>query len=99
MGVQIHTQAQAMGTAAFAVERLARASQEPLNGQVTLNAPPVLVTHVLAARLVNFRADCPGKPLDPALPREIVRVRHELPEAERVCPRRTRAGEASVNAS
>jgi DNA-binding transcriptional LysR family regulator len=60
MGVQIYEQAKAMETAAFTVERLARASQEPLNGKVTLSAPPVLVTHLLASRLIDFRADYAG---------------------------------------
>jgi DNA-binding transcriptional LysR family regulator len=60
MGVQIYEQAKAMETAAFTVERLARASQEPLNGKVTLSAPPVLVTHLLASRLIDFRAEYAG---------------------------------------
>lgn len=60
MGVQIYEQAKAMETAAFAVERLALASQEPLNGTVTLSAPPVLVTHLLANRLADFRSEYAG---------------------------------------
>ncbi|WP_263145441.1 LysR family transcriptional regulator [Pseudomonas sp. RIT-PI-AD] len=60
MGVQVYEQAKAMETSAFAVERLARASQEPLAGKVTLSAPPVLVTHLLAGRLVDFRAEHPS---------------------------------------
>lgn len=56
IGEQIYEQAKAMETAAFTVERLARASEEPLNGRVMLSAPPVLVTHLLASRLVDFRA-------------------------------------------
>lgn len=60
MGIQIYEQAKAMETSAFAVERLAHASQEPLAGKVTLSAPPVLVTHLLAGRLVDFRAEYPG---------------------------------------
>lgn len=55
MGVQVYEQAKAMESAAFTVQRLARASQEPLNGTVTLSAPPVLVTHLLAPRLTDFR--------------------------------------------
>ena len=56
MGVQIHEHAKAMEASAFAVERLARASQEPLNGNVMLSAPPVLVTHLLAGRMADFRS-------------------------------------------
>ncbi|WP_100632595.1 LysR family transcriptional regulator [Pseudomonas qingdaonensis] len=60
LGVQLYEQAKAMETSAFAVERLARASQEPLAGKVTLSAPPVLVTHLLAGRLADFRASYPA---------------------------------------
>lgn len=60
MGAQLYEHAKAMETAAFAVERLARAAQEPMNGKVTLSAPPVLVTHLLASRLVDFRAEYAG---------------------------------------
>lgn len=60
MGLQIYEQAKAMETAAFTVGRLARASQEPMSAKVTLSAPPVLVTHLLAGRLVDFRNEYPG---------------------------------------
>lgn len=60
MGLQLYDQAKTMETAAFTVERLVRASQEPLNGKVTLSAPPVLATHLLASRLADFRAEYPG---------------------------------------
>lgn len=56
LGVQLYEQAKAMETSAFTVERLARASQAPLAGKVTLSAPPVLVTHMLAGRLADFHA-------------------------------------------
>ncbi|WP_423163151.1 LysR family transcriptional regulator [Stenotrophomonas maltophilia] len=59
MGVQIYEQAKTMEASAFAVERLARAGQEPLAGKVTLSAPPVLVTHLLVDRLAEFRAEHP----------------------------------------
>ena len=39
---------------------LARASQEPMAGKVTLSAPPVLVTHLLARRLADFRRAHPA---------------------------------------
>ncbi|MBP6706356.1 MAG: LysR family transcriptional regulator [Achromobacter sp.] len=55
LGLRLHEQAQAMEASAFALERLARASQEPMAGKVTLSAPPVLVTHLLARRLADFR--------------------------------------------
>lgn len=57
MGVLVYEQAKTMEAAAFTVERLTRASQDPLNGKVTLSAPPVLVTHLLAHKLVDFRAE------------------------------------------
>ncbi|MDR3397864.1 MAG: LysR family transcriptional regulator [Pandoraea sp.] len=60
MGIQVYEQAKAMETSAFAVERLAHASLEPLAGKVTLSAPPVLVAHLLARRLVDFRAEYPS---------------------------------------
>ena len=60
MGMLIYEQAKMMETAAFTVERLTRAGQEALNGKVTLSAPPVLVTHLLAGRLVDFRAEYAG---------------------------------------
>ena len=49
-----------MEASAFALERLARASQEPMAGKVTLSAPPVLVTHLLARRLADFRRAHPA---------------------------------------
>jgi len=58
-GVQVFEQLQAMETAAFAAERLARAHQRPLVGDVRLSAPPVLVTHLLAAQVANFQAIAP----------------------------------------
>lgn len=60
MGEQIYAQANTMEASAFTVARLARASQGALNGRVTLSAPPVLVAHLLAARIVDFRAGQPG---------------------------------------
>ncbi len=60
MGIHIYEQAKAMEAAAFTVARLARASQEPMSGKVTLSAPPVLVTHLLAGRLVDFRTEFAG---------------------------------------
>ncbi|MDR0996979.1 MAG: LysR family transcriptional regulator [Zoogloeaceae bacterium] len=59
LGVQIHEHALAMETAALAVARLAQASQGGLSGKVTLSAPPVLTTHLLAGKLAAFRAEYP----------------------------------------
>ncbi|WP_255423859.1 LysR family transcriptional regulator [Xanthomonas sp. SI] len=60
MGVHLYEHAKTMETAAFAAERLVRADHTPLSGTVTLSAPPVLVTHLLAQRLPDFRNDYPG---------------------------------------
>lgn len=60
MGVKIYEQAKMMEASAFSVERLVRANQQPLAGKVTLSAPPVLATHLLASRLADFRAEYPG---------------------------------------
>ncbi|ALM82376.1 LysR family transcriptional regulator [Bordetella sp. N] len=59
-GMQVLEQAKLMETAAFAIERQARASQVVLKGRVTLSAPPVLATHFLAPRMVDFQAAHPG---------------------------------------
>ncbi len=60
IGIQVYAHAKAMETSAFAVERLARASHEPVTGKVTLSAPPVLVAHLLAQQLAGFRAEHPA---------------------------------------
>lgn len=60
MGELVYAQAKAMEAAAFNVARLTRAAQDPLNGKVTLSAPPVLVTHLLAGQLMAFRTEHPG---------------------------------------
>jgi DNA-binding transcriptional LysR family regulator len=60
LGVQVLEQAKAMEASAFAIERTARASQAPLAGKVTLSAPPVLVTHLLAGQLASFRKEFAG---------------------------------------
>lgn len=60
LGVQVYEQAKGMEAAAFSVERVARASQQPLSGKVTLSAPPVMVTHLLAGRLADLRSEYPG---------------------------------------
>lgn len=60
LGEQLYAQAQAMESAAYAAERLARGSQHALSGKVTLSAPPVLVTHLLADALRSFRERYPA---------------------------------------
>lgn len=59
MGLRVYEQVKVMESAAFAVERLAFAEQEALTGKVTLGAPPVLATHLLAPRLAEFRQQFP----------------------------------------
>jgi DNA-binding transcriptional LysR family regulator len=60
MGVHLYEHAKAMEAAAFTVERLTRSDHAPLTGTVTPSAPPVLVTHLLAQRLPDFRSNYPG---------------------------------------
>lgn len=60
LGVLVFEHAKAMEAAAFAIERQTRASHEPVSGKVSLSAPPVLTTHLLAGRLADFRAAYPG---------------------------------------
>jgi DNA-binding transcriptional LysR family regulator len=45
---------------AYAIERLLDASRLPLNGKVTLSAPPVLVANFLVNHLADFRQANPG---------------------------------------
>lgn len=58
-GVEILALAQRMEEAAFGIERHAKASLMPLQGKVTLSAPPVLVAHFLAQRLASFQCAYP----------------------------------------
>jgi DNA-binding transcriptional LysR family regulator len=48
-----------MEAGAHGIARLAKAAHAPLVGRVTLSAPPVLVTHLLAEHLARFRAEYP----------------------------------------
>ena len=59
-GIEVFEQAKTMEAAAFAIERHTRANQAPLQGKVTLSAPPVLVTHFLAMRMADFQMKYPG---------------------------------------
>lgn len=59
-GNQIFEQAKTMEASAFAMERHARTGRAPLNGRVSISAPPVLSTHFLASRMAAFRLAYPG---------------------------------------
>lgn len=59
-GVRIAELAAIMENAAIAAERQGKSQQASLQGQVTLNASPVLTTHFIAPRLAHFHAAYPG---------------------------------------
>ncbi|HTU55776.1 MAG TPA: LysR family transcriptional regulator, partial [Acetobacteraceae bacterium] len=59
IGRQVLERATEMEAGAHGIARLAKAAHAPLVGRVTLSAPPVLVTHLLAAHLARFRSAYP----------------------------------------
>jgi len=59
IGRQVFERAVEMEAGAHGIARLAKAAHAPLVGRVTLSAPPVLVTHLLAEQLARFRAEYP----------------------------------------
>ena len=59
IGRQVMERAVEMESGAYGISRLAKAAHAPLVGRVTLSAPPVLVTHLLAEHLSRFRAEYP----------------------------------------
>jgi DNA-binding transcriptional LysR family regulator len=59
IGRQVFERAMEMEAGSHGVARLAKAAHAPLVGRVSLSAPPVLVTHLLAEHLARFRADYP----------------------------------------
>ena len=59
IGRQVFERAVEMEAGAHGIARLAKAAHAPLVGRVTLSAPPVLVTHLLAEHLARFRAEYP----------------------------------------
>src|SRR5260221_5347097 len=59
VGRQVLERAKEMEAGAHGISRLAKAAHAPLVGRVTLSAPPVLVTHLLAEHLARFRAAYP----------------------------------------
>jgi DNA-binding transcriptional LysR family regulator len=60
LGHQVFGQVKAMEEGAFAIERLLQATRAPLDGKVSLSAPPVLVTQLLAGRMAEFQHRHPG---------------------------------------
>ena len=60
VGLRVFELAQAMEEDAYAIERFLDASRSPLNGKVTLSAPPVLVANFLVKHLADFRLEHPG---------------------------------------
>jgi DNA-binding transcriptional LysR family regulator len=59
IGRQVLERAVEMESGAHGIARLAKAAHGPLVGRVTLSAPPVLVTHLLAEHLTRFLAEYP----------------------------------------
>src|ERR1700722_1031905 len=59
IGKQVFERALEMEAGAHGIGRLAKAARAPLVGRVTLSAPPVLVTHLLAQHLSRFRTGFP----------------------------------------
>ncbi|WP_027819208.1 LysR family transcriptional regulator [Paraburkholderia bannensis] len=59
-GRQIVELAQRMEAEAFAIERLARAVQSPMQGKVTISVPPVLASNFFATTLGAFSQRHPG---------------------------------------
>lgn len=59
-GQHIFKLAARMEANAFDIERAIRAEQSPLEGKVTLSAPPVLVSHFLVKQLRAFHQRHPG---------------------------------------
>lgn len=59
-GQRVFELAQGMEEDAYAIERFLEATRAPLNGKVTLSAPPVLVSNFLVKHLADFRLTHPG---------------------------------------
>jgi DNA-binding transcriptional LysR family regulator len=60
IGQRVFELARTMEEDAYAIERFLDASRSPLNGKVTLSAPPILVTNFLVNHLADFRRANPG---------------------------------------
>lgn len=91
-GVRIAEHAAQMESAAIAVTRQAKSQQASLQGQVTVNASPVLTTHFIAPRLADFHATYPGIQL--SINAEVRQVSLSRGEAD-VAVRHTRPREPS----
>lgn len=84
-GVQVFELAKTMEAGAFSIDRMVRAGQTPLSGKVTVSAPPVLVTHLLAQHLPEFRAKYPDITLSiSAQPQQVSLSRREADVALRL---------------
>lgn len=84
-GRQVFERAVEMESGAHAISRLAKAAHAPLVGRVTLSAPPVLVTHLLAEHLARFRVDYPDIRLSlPAQGQQVSLSRREADVAIRL---------------
>lgn len=91
IGSQVFERAVEMEAGADGISRLAKAAHAPLVGRVTLSAPPILVTHLLAKHLARFRADYPDIRLSvPAQGQQVSLSRREADVAVRL----VRPGEA-----
>jgi DNA-binding transcriptional LysR family regulator len=76
IGRQVFERAVEMEAGAHGISRLAKAAHAPLVGRVTLSAPPVLVTHLLAEHLARFRAEYPDIRLAVPAQGQQVSLRH-----------------------
>jgi DNA-binding transcriptional LysR family regulator len=85
IGTQVFERAVEMESGAHGISRLAKAAHAPLVGRVTLSAPPVLVTHLLAEHLARFRVDYPDIRLSlPAQGQQVSLSRREADVAVRL---------------
>ena len=60
LGQQVFEEVQTMEERSYAIERLLQAARAPLDGKVSLSAPPILVAQLLAAHLSVFGRRHPG---------------------------------------
>lgn len=84
-GQHIFEVAQGMEESAYAIERLVQAARTPLSGNVSISAPPVLVAHLLARHLGDFRVSHPAIQLSvSARPQQVSLSRREADIALRL---------------
>jgi DNA-binding transcriptional LysR family regulator len=60
LGQRVFEQVQTMEEGSYAIERLLQATRAPLDGKVSLSAPPILVAQLLAGHLAEFGRRHPG---------------------------------------